>query len=630
MIKQKRNILSLLLMFMFAVTCLSQNSYLLFAKADNQLDYILSTKSSWPQDGRSFVQLDITVTNTSQAGITNWVIAVPVEQGTVEGHWCCDVTPSPDSLTIRNLPYNGTIESGKSVTFGITLSFNGCPNVTEKEITVTPFAEPPAPRPEAVSSAVAIANRSNATRLPEVPAVSPPGAVSAALTVANFSFAPRSTESFDAIDDTYSGISGKSVDLPDIEEEFSPVSSCFDTDWLFTHGNKIVDAYGNPVRLTGLNWFGFNATERVLHGLWSVNLEQTVSSIADKGFNIIRVPISVELIKEWQSGLNSYPGAVNLYTNPNLIGKTSLDIFEIFLDLCSQSGLKVLLDIHHAAAENMGHMHPVWYTDAITTNDYYSALAYLAGRYADDDTIVAYDLKNEPHGKAYDVSHAKWHDDVADPDNWKAVAEEAARRVLAANPNVLVVIEGVETFPKDIGSNRNSSSSNPEDYYSSWWGANLRGVKHFPINLGEFQNKLLYSTHDYGPAVSPQPWFHSGFTYDSILNEYWLPTWLYIHEENIAPVFIGEWGGRMIEENSPWMQYIKDLIINKQLSHTHWCLNPNSGDTGGLLLDDWVTWDEEKYEFVKGTLWQKDGKFIGLSCTQPLGENGLTRYGAYN
>ena len=42
-------------------------------------------------------------------------------------------------------------------------------------------------------------------------------------------------------------------------------------------------------------------------------------------------------------------------------------------------------------------------------------------------------------------------------------------------------------------------------------------------------------------------------------------------------------------------------------------------------MDDFKTWDEEKYAFVKEVLWQDDnGKFVGLDHEIPLGENGIT------
>jgi len=49
------------------------------------------------------------------------------------------------------------------------------------------------------------------------------------------------------------------------------------------------------------------------------------------------------------------------------------------------------------------------------------------------------------------------------------------------------------------------------------------------------------------------------------------------------------------------------------------------GDTGGLLGNDWSTWDEAKYALLKPALWQtKDGKFIGLDHKIPLGSKGIS------
>ena len=153
-------------------------------------------------------------------------------------------------------------------------------------------------------------------------------------------------------------------------------------------------------------------------------------------------------------------------------------------------------------------------------------------------------------------------------------------------------------------------------------------VKDYPIDFGsEERNKqIVYSPHDYGPLVYEQPWFEGGFSYDSLYKDAWYDYWLYIEEENIAPILIGEWGGFMDGgPNEEWMTYLRQLIAEKNIHFTFWCYNANSGDTGGLVLDDFTTWDEEKYEFVKVVLWQnEDGKFIGLDHVVPLGDNGIS------
>jgi hypothetical protein len=71
-------------------------------------------------------------------------------------------------------------------------------------------------------------------------------------------------------------------------------------------------------------------------------------------------------------------------------------------------------------------------------------------------------------------------------------------------------------------------------------------------------------------------------------------------------------------------------MINRYgLSHTFWCFNANSGDTGGLVGYDFTTWDEAKYALVRPTLWQtSSGRFIGLDHQVPLGANGVTVTGS--
>ncbi len=398
-------------------------------------------------------------------------------------------------------------------------------------------------------------------------------------------------------------------------------------DWLHVSGNQIVDEAGNPVWLTGTNWFGFNASERVFHGLWSANLTEVTRSMADRGINIVRVPISTQLLLEWRAGQAAVSSGVNTYANPELVGKTTLQVFDAFLALCAQYGMKVMLDVHSAEADNSGHIHPVWWKGSITTENFYQAWEWVTQRYRDNDTLVAMDLKNEPHGAQNESPRAKW-DGSTDADNWKHVAQTAARRILAINPNVLVLVEGNQVYPRP-GKDWNSPATNPDltaNFYNTWWGGNLRGVADHPIDLGADQDQLVYSPHDYGPLVFDQPWFQKPFDKASLTTDVWDPNWLYIHKQNIAPLLIGEWGGRLGQDarQDRWMTALRDTIVEHKLHQTFWVLNPNSGDTGGLLLDDWKTWDEQKYALLKPALWQHGGKFVSLDHQVRLGGNAST------
>ena len=284
-----------------------------------------------------------------------------------------------------------------------------------------------------------------------------------------------------------------------------------------------------------------------------------------------------------------------------------------------------MIDIHSANTDASGHNHPVWYTDKITEDQYVEALAWIAERYKNYDTIIAYDLKNEPHGKASESPHAIWNDSN-DKNNWKRVAERAGNAILDKNPHALIVIEGIQIYPTNISSN-NFTSKNDADYYNTWWGGNLMAVKDFPIDFGSAarNRQIVYSPHDYGPLVYQQPWFSGGFDAKSLYKDAWYPYWLYISEENIAPILIGEWGGFMSGDNLKWMEYLRDQIGKDRLNYTFWCYNANSGDTGGLVKDDFMTWDDDKYNLVKPVIWQDDkGRFISLDHKVKMGANGIS------
>ena len=396
-------------------------------------------------------------------------------------------------------------------------------------------------------------------------------------------------------------------------------------DWLTTDGSKIVDMNGDEVWLTGVNWFGYNTGTNLFDGVWNCNLKESIEGIADHGFNLLRIPMSAELLLQWKNG--EYPQAnYNQAYNSELNSLNSLEIFDYVLQLCEENGIKVMIDIHTVKTDASGHNYPLWYREDMTTEDFIESLTWIAERYKNNDTIIAYDLKNEPHGKASESEFAIWNDSTKE-NNWKMVAEEAGNAILDVNPNVLIVIEGIQIYPIDPVGN-DFTSTNDEDYYNTWWGGNLMAVKDYPIDFGsEERNKqIVYSPHDYGPLVYEQPWFEGGFSFDSLYKDAWYDYWLYIEEEDIAPILIGEWGGFMDGgPNEEWMTYLRQLIAEKNIHFTFWCYNANSGDTGGLVLDDFTTWDEEKYEFVKQVLWQnEDGQFIGLDHEVPLGKNGIS------
>ena len=438
-------------------------------------------------------------------------------------------------------------------------------------------------------------------------------------------------------------------------------------DWLHAVGSRLYDAQGNEVWLTGANWFGLNCTEFALHYLWSGDIDDLVKSIADRGINVIRVPVSTELLYDWMIGNPAEMKSVNPNNDPNYTINADLirpdgtnmdsqEEFDVFLAKCKKYGLKCFIDVHCQDADNAGHMYGLWYgksfTDTngkkveCTTDVWMETLAWTADRYKNDDTLIGFDLKNEPHSKYGGAPVDAIWDESDMPNNWKKAAQDCADAILAKNPNALIFIEGVEGY----------------EGHGAWWGGNLRGVKDHPVTPTAGTSQIVYSPHDYGPIVSDQTWFEGkNFTEQTLLDDYWYDTWAYVVEEDIAPLLIGEWGGRIpttvdeqailstdstkmekVEQNVKWMILLRDYMIKHHVNHTFWCLNDDSGDTGGLWTSIQfnagtgtdIKWDELKYSIFEKALWQTgtSGKYIGLDHKTPLGANGISLsdyYAAY-
>jgi len=65
-------------------------------------------------------------------------------------------------------------------------------------------------------------------------------------------------------------------------------------------------------------------------------------------------------------------------------------------------------------------------------------------------------------------------------------------------------------------------------------------------------------------------------------------------------VVVGEWGGHLSGNNGIWMNaYVKYLAQKDMADNFFWCLNPDSGDTGGLLQNDWITPETDKLTLLQ-------------------------------
>lgn len=358
--------------------------------------------------------------------------------------------------------------------------------------------------------------------------------------------------------------------------------------YLHQVNGKLYDADNREVRLTGANWFGFETSNLCLHGLWSRDWKGLLLQVKQMGFNCLRIPWCNKIMDA-----GSKPNSITFYGSDPLVNiqnglinvelkdKNSLEVLDVIVRGCSELGIKIILDNHSRDPD--GYMNEkLWYTPSCPEMKWIDDWKAIAGRYKNNPTVVACDLDNEPHGKVSDGG-AQWGTGVESMD-WKVAAEKCGNAILSVNPDVLILIEGVEQVGND----------------NYWWGGNLTGVSAHPIELTNPQ-KLVYSPHEYGPEVYPQPWFEDS-SFPSNMESIWNQKFGYIYNKGISHLLVGEFGIRDVSsfggKEGTWFQTFMKYMGNK-ISWTFWCLNPNSGDTGGLLQYDWLTVENWKLDLMK-------------------------------
>lgn len=349
-------------------------------------------------------------------------------------------------------------------------------------------------------------------------------------------------------------------------------------------GNQFLNVEDDsPVRLRSVNWFGAEGTNYTPHGTWAVRWTDILDQIKAFGFNCIRFAFS----GDFTTAGRTPPGtAIDFDKNPEFIGKTSLEILDLILDYCNANGMYAVLDHHRRQAGQGADGSPtgLGYTQA----DWIASWTVMANRYKDHPAVVGADVHNEPHDLTWD--------------QWATAVEACGNAILAVAPDWLIFAEGVGTNP---------------DSTPYWWGGALKGVATRPIVLN-VANKVAYSPHEYGQSVGSQEWLSKDTAvpnYPNNLYAVWDAHWGFIFKDNIAPIWIGEFGGHFgVDGNgaltkpygtyeTQWAQTLAkylngdyngdgtlDLGAGKVgMSFAYWSYNPNSGDTGGLVRDDWST-----------------------------------------
>jgi endoglucanase len=346
----------------------------------------------------------------------------------------------------------------------------------------------------------------------------------------------------------------------------------------YVASGRIHDEQGQRLTIRGVNWFGFETETRVVHGLWARSLPDMLDQMKSLGFNAVRVPFCPAVIR------GAATSSIDFSKNRNLEGLTSLQVLDVLATEMDKRGLYFLMDHHRPDCNAISEL---WYTSGYSESQWIDDLKFIAGRYRDYTYFLGMDLKNEPHGAA------RWGSGNASVD-WNSAAERAAAAVLSVAPDALIFVEGV-------GDGSYCTTVNS----GIWWGGNVNPQLCKPLNIPA--DRLVLSPHVYGPDVFNQSYF-SDAAFPNNMPAIWDSHFGDAQKQGYA-VVIGETGGKY-GSGDPKDKVFQDSLFaylgQRSLRDVfYWSWNPNSGDTGGILNDDWTTVRQDKVKLLQ-TFWAVD------------------------
>lgn len=336
---------------------------------------------------------------------------------------------------------------------------------------------------------------------------------------------------------------------------------------LRTRGRDIVDSRGRRFKLVSVNWYGASDELLVPGGLDIQHRDVIAETIKRLGFNSVQLPYADEMVTK-----NPVPYSQHLSANPDLIGLPAMDVFHAIIQSLTDANIAVIVNNHITKATWCCGADPC---DAGWANGHLGGLCSVRQTeeewvrhwetimtpHVNNSLVIGVDLRNEIRGLWGTMPWFKW----------ARAAEKCGNRLLKMNRDWLVVVEGTE-------------SSN-----------DLSGVKGRPVEL-EVAHRVVYSAHVYGWSG----WGSWGGRFMQREYESFAETmrhnWAYLVEDDIAPVWVGEFGASHLPSmgGANYWQHLMRFLKSVDADFGYWALNPrkpsgNVSETYSLVGDDWVT-----------------------------------------
>ena len=317
---------------------------------------------------------------------------------------------------------------------------------------------------------------------------------------------------------------------------------------LHTRGHQIVDAANHGVRLTSVNWYGFDQKEFVVGGLDHAPLATIVSEIVALGVNSVRLPWANETL-EHSPVVRDYA----VKANPQFKGKRAMEIMDAVVDALAKAHIMVILDNHMSRADwccSEKDGNGLWFNAEYPESKWLADWRTIAGRYQHERWVIGADLRNELR------SGAAWGG--TDPKlDWHAAAERGGNAVLAVNPRLLIMVESPD------------------------YSTNFAGFDKLPVRL-KVADQLVYSPHAYAPSD------HVFSNYEELKQVYDARAGFLLHAEPAVPLWVGEFGTCQTLKcgaNSDWFKLFVRYLKENDLAWSYWALNGTQSSGEGRKYD---------------------------------------------
>jgi len=318
---------------------------------------------------------------------------------------------------------------------------------------------------------------------------------------------------------------------------------------LHTESRQIMDSTGHAVRLTSVNWYGFDQKEFVVGGLDHAPLETIIGQIRQIGVNSVRLPWANETL-EHDPAVPDYA----LAANPQFKGKHAMAIMDAVIAALARAHIMVILDNHMSRADwccTESDENGLWYNSEYPETKWLADWQAIAHRYRNQPWVVGADLRNELRSGATWGGQDPKHD-------WHAAAERGGKAVLSANPKLLIMVESPE------------------------YSTNFAGFDKLPVAL-PVAHRLVYSPHAYNIEG------HDFSNFNELKQAYETRAMFLLHTEPPTPIWVGEFGACQTLDcgaNSDWLKlFIRLLKENPQISWSYWPLNGTQSSGASRKFD---------------------------------------------